>query len=64
MLNGTLYSLVVIGGPILLIAAIAWAMLNNRRTPREERRTEDATRAMYQDQTTTEEPNDAIDRRR
>ena len=31
-------------GPILLAAVLAWAMLNNRRSRAEERRTEEATR--------------------
>ncbi len=41
------YGLLNVIGPIILIAAIAWAVLHNRRTPREEARTEEATRQMY-----------------
>ncbi len=47
MNNPTLYGLVVIAGFIILGAAIAYAMARNKQTPREERRTEDATRALY-----------------
>ena len=35
-------------GAMILIGAIIWAMFNNRQTPREYRRTEDATRDLYQ----------------
>lgn len=38
---------VVIFGFIILGAAIAYAASRNRQTPREERATEDATRALY-----------------
>jgi hypothetical protein len=43
----TLQGLMLVIGPILLAAAILWAVLNNRGTPAEVQRTEDATRAMY-----------------
>ena len=38
------WTLMTILGPILLAAVLAWAMLNNRRSRAEERRTEEATR--------------------
>lgn len=38
------WTLMTIVGPILLAAVLAWAMLNNRRSRAEERRTEEATR--------------------
>ena len=47
MNNPTMYGLVVIAGFIILGAAIAYAALRNKQTPREEKRTEDATRALY-----------------
>ena len=37
-------------GALLLGAVILWAMLNNRQSPQSEQRTEDATRALYQEQ--------------
>lgn len=45
-----LYGIMTIVGPILLLAALGWAMLNNRRTARERQRTEEATRRMYDEQ--------------
>ena len=50
MNNPPLYGLVVIAGFIILGAAIAYAMARNRRSPREEKRTEEATRALYDEQ--------------
>ena len=50
MNNPTLYGLVVIAGFIILGAAIAYAMARNKQTPREERRTEEATRSLYDEQ--------------
>ena len=43
----TLQGLMIIVGPILLAAAILWAVLNNRGTKAEVQRTEDATRELY-----------------
>ncbi len=40
----------VIVGPLLLAAAIIWAMLNNRQTRAGERRTEEATSELYKEQ--------------
>ena len=37
-------------GAALLAAAIAWAMLNNRQSKGEHRRTEEATRDLYREQ--------------
>ena len=48
--QGSMYGLVVIAGFIILGAAIAYAMIRNRRTPREEQRTEEATRRLYEEQ--------------
>lgn len=41
------YGLMVIVGPIILAAVLLWAVLNNRRSRRDEQRTEAATRDMY-----------------
>ena len=46
----SLWAFVVVGGFIILAAAIAYAKFANKQTPREERRTEQATRDLYQDQ--------------
>ena len=37
-------------GAVLLLAAIGWAMMNNRQSKREYDRTEDATRQLYKEQ--------------
>jgi hypothetical protein len=42
-----IWGVLVIVGPILLAAAIAWAMLHNRTSRRKLDNTEDATRRMY-----------------
>lgn len=42
-----LWGLMTIVGPILLIAAVAWAMLRNKTTAAQDRRTEQATAAQY-----------------
>ena len=42
------WSLVTIIGPILLLAVLVWVIARNRRqTPRDEARTEQATRDVY-----------------
>jgi len=51
MAGDGLWSFVVIVGPIILVAALLFAMLRNRkRSPREEARTEKATRELYKQQ--------------
>ena len=48
MWNGSLYSLMVIVGPLLLFGAIVWAYISNRRvSARNDRKTEEATRRLY-----------------
>ena len=44
---GSLWGLLTIVGPILLIAVLAWAMLRNKTTAAQDRRTEQATAAQY-----------------
>lgn len=46
-LGGGLWSLMVIIGPIVLLAVLLWAILNNRRSKRDIQRTEDATHDLY-----------------
>lgn len=43
----SLQGIIVIVGPILLAAAIGWAMFHNKGTRREVQATEYATRRMY-----------------
>lgn len=46
--SSTFFTLVVfVGGFLVLGAVILWAMRNNRQSPREYERTEDATRKLY-----------------
>ena len=47
-MSGFLWGLITIGGPILLGLGLLWVLLNNRRTPREEARTEQATHELYE----------------
>lgn len=44
---GSLWGLLTIVGPIVLIIAIVWAMTHNRTTKAQDRRTEEATAAQY-----------------
>lgn len=48
-MDGTLYALVTIGGPILLGAVLIFVMMSNRRhrSPEELARTEAATRELH-----------------
>jgi flagellar biosynthesis/type III secretory pathway M-ring protein FliF/YscJ len=43
----SIWSIVVIAGPIILGLVLAWALMKNRRTPRQEAATEAATRQRY-----------------
>ena len=45
--GGGLWAIIVIGGFVVLAAAIAWAMKRNKVSPEQNRRTEEATRRMY-----------------
>ena len=50
-LTGSGWVIVVFIGAFILIAAIAWARAQNaKRSPRDEARTEEATRRLYEDQ--------------
>lgn len=50
MAGDGLWSAVVVIGPIVLVAALLFAILRNRRSPREEAHTEAATRELYKEQ--------------
>ncbi len=56
MFGDGLWSFVVIAGPIILVVALLFAILRNRRTPREETRTEQATRELYKQQSAEDRP--------
>ncbi len=43
-----IWGILIIVGPIVLAAAIIWAMLHNRQARSAERRTEDATHRLYE----------------
>ena len=45
----SVWSIVVIGGPIVLIAALIFAMTRNRVSRRQHERSEEATRQLYKD---------------
>jgi len=45
----SLYGLMTILGPILLLAVLLWAVLRNRRSKAAERHSEAATRDLYKD---------------
>ncbi len=49
-MEGVLYGLVTIGGPILLAAVLIFVIISNRRhrSPKELARTEAATRELHQ----------------
>jgi hypothetical protein len=50
-LGGASWALINIVGPLVLAAVILWALLRNRKsTPREEERTEEATRDLYREE--------------
>ena len=47
--GSSLWGLLTVVGPILLAAVVLWAVLNNRRSRGEKRRTEEATRNLYKE---------------
>lgn len=50
LFGDSLWGFVVIGGFLILAAALAFAKFGNRVTPEQERRTEQATRELYEEQ--------------
>ena len=53
--DGLIWSIVTIGGPIILAAVLLWALLHNRSSAREKAATDRATRRVR------EEENDTLD---
>jgi hypothetical protein len=47
---GGLWAIATVVGPILLGAILLWAILHNRTTKAQERRTEEATKKLYDEQ--------------
>jgi hypothetical protein len=56
---GTFWGLMTVIGPILLGLALLWAVLHNRRSPREKAETERATRELYERQDREDKERDA-----
>lgn len=50
MFGDTIWSILVIVGPIVLLAALAFAMLRNRTTSRQDAETAAATKRNYAEQ--------------
>ena len=48
--GGGLWGIITILGPIVLAAVLLWAILNNRTSKAEKRRTEEATKRMHEEQ--------------
>jgi len=48
--SSSLQSVMIILGPVLLAAALAWAMLHNRTSRRQKAETEQATKRLYEEQ--------------
>jgi hypothetical protein len=44
------WGFVIIGGPVLFAAVLIWAMLHNRTSKAQLRRTEEATRRTHEEQ--------------
>jgi len=55
------WGIMTIVGPILLVLVLAWAMLNNRRSAAEKRRTEEATRIRRAEEEAAEKARDPND---
>ena len=48
--SGGLWALATVVGPILLGAILLWAIFHNRTTRAQKRRTEEATKKLYDEQ--------------
>ncbi len=57
---GGFWGIITIVGPILLLAILIFAVLRNRATPREARRTEEATKALYREENKHTENDEAV----
>ena len=56
MMGDSLWAFVVVGGFVILLAALLYGRLSNKRSPAEEARTEAATRDLYREQSAEDEP--------
>ena len=56
MVGDSLWAIVVVLGFVILGGAIAFAKLKNKTTPREEARTEQATKDLYREQSENDRP--------
>jgi hypothetical protein len=54
-----LWAFVIIGGPILLAAAMLWAITHNRLSKRQLRESEGATKRLYREQEEEDRRRDA-----
>ena len=52
---GGLWAIATVVGPILLGAILLWAIFHNRTTKAQERRTEEATKKLYDEQNETDQ---------
>ncbi|MDC7808742.1 hypothetical protein [Sphingomonas koreensis] len=52
---GGLWAIATVVGPILLGAILLWAIFHNRTTKAQERRTEEATKKLYDEQNKTDQ---------
>lgn len=46
----TAWGVVIVGGPVLFGVILLWVLFNNRQTRAERRRTEEATRRLYEEE--------------
>ncbi|GAA0736969.1 hypothetical protein [Sphingomonas japonica] len=56
--TSSLWGVLTIVGPVVLVVAIVWAMRNNRMTKAQEAANEAATRAMYEEQDRLDKANE------
>lgn len=50
MADNSLWGVLTIAGPVVLVVALVWAVRHNGGTPEEEAATEEATHRMYDEQ--------------
>ena len=58
---GSLWGVITVVGPIILIVAIAWAVLHDRGSPADVAETEEATARMYDAQNAADKARDEGD---
>ena len=59
-MSGGFWGLITVIGPIVLIAVLIFAVLRNRATRSEERRTEAGTRELYREEDKHTQRDDAV----